>query len=195
MADFCGECAHLDWNNKERYTSRDRYYCDYQHKYVELTEKGCYKFMKDPKKCKSDSGTYTPSGCYITTIICDVLGYSDDCEILNTLRNFRDTVLKRDENNLSLLLEYDFIGPQISEYILREENNKEFCFGLLNHFLIPCTEAIITGTHDEAIAIYKNMVVYLNDEFNLPSVSIDTNQEYDLETLGKGRIRQPKTSE
>lgn len=195
MADYCGECGHLDYNNKERYTSRDRYYCNYQHKYVELTDKGCYKFMKDPSKCKSSSGSYTPSGCFITTIVCGILGYEDNCELLCILRNFRDTTLKADPKYLELLLEYDSIGPRISAEIENEANNKVLCLGLLTYFLIPCANAIKEGNIEEAVAIYKNMVVQLHDDYNLPVIKVNTNQPYDLETLGKARIRQPKTSE
>ena len=39
------------------------------------------------------------------------------------------------------------------------------------------------------------MVNQLRDDFELPTYQINFNDKYDIETLGKGRIRQPKTSE
>lgn len=193
MEVFCGECAHLDHSNKERYGNK--YYCNYQRKYVELTDKGCYKFMKDPSKCKTKNGSYRPAGCFITTIVCNILGYEDDCELLALLRNFRDNTLKTDPQYLHLLIEYDKIGPLICSGIRCESNRKAFCLGLLKYFLIPCVNAIKEGNNEEAIEMYKNMVIYLTDEFNLPPVIINPEEYYDLETIGKGRIRTSKKSE
>lgn len=188
MAEYCGECAHLDWNNKERYTSRDRYYCDRCGKYVELTESSCYRFIKDPSKTKEDGG-YTPSGCYITTIVCSVLGYSDNCELLETLRSFRENVLKQNVNYIPILIEYDEIGPVISEKISSKEDSYKFCLELMKNYLIPCANLINNGNFEQAVSVYQNMVFYLNDYFGLEGITVDENKTYDLENLGKGRIR------
>lgn len=192
MADKCGKCLNIEWDNKEKWTSVDRYWCKEKRRYVEPTDSTCYAFLED--KSQSNDGGYQPSGCYITTIIVDILGYEDNCEVLNILRNFRDTTLKANIEYLPLLFEYDQVGPIICEYIKKEKNNYRFCLGLLKHFLIPCVQAIKEEKIEDAIAIYQNMVMYLNDEFNLPIIEIKTPESYDLETLGKGRTRQ-KTSE
>ena len=202
MADMCGQCLNIDWDNKEQHTSRVRYYCNEMRKYVEPKDSSCRYFDEDKSITQNDSGgfqqsgiKYNQSGCYITTIIVNILGYPDDCELLTVLRNFRDNTLKTNINYLPLLFEYDRIGPIITNYIIREKNNHIFALGLLNHFLLPCTYAIKQNNIEEAIEIYKNMVMYLNDTFNLPTIEIKNPTTYDLETLGKGRIRQPKTSE
>ncbi len=195
MAEYCGECAHLDLKNKERYTSKDRYYCDECHRYQELTEKSCYKFMRDPSRGKEEGG-YTPSGCYITTIVVNTLGLSDNCEILNTLREFRDKVLKVSPEYLNILLEYDNIGPIISKKI--EEYNQRFsvCILLMDAFLIPCVKAIKDLDYESAIRIYKTMVENLKSFFKIEEDYQMPSQEeiasIDYETLGKGRIRTPK---
>ena len=41
MADICGECLKLDWNNKEKYSSRAKYSCNELRKYVEPTDRAC----------------------------------------------------------------------------------------------------------------------------------------------------------
>lgn len=192
---YCGQCKWIDDKNKSSWN--DTYYCNKPYKggYHSLTEYACSGFIPDPEKLPK-KGSYTPSGCYITTIICNILGYEDNCEVLTILRNFRDNILKQDPKYLTLLIEYDTVGPLISKGIQNEPNNYIFAIGLLEHFIIPCVNAIKNQNYDEAIAIYKNMVMYLHDEFSLPSITISSDTEYDFEALGKGRIRlQSKISE
>jgi len=194
--DLCGECLKLDWSNKERYSSKDRYYCKERYRYVEPTNRACSYFSYNKGlNQKSNNGSYTPSGCYITTIVCDILGYPDNCELLTLLRNFRDNTLKYDPNYLSILLEYDIIGPTISKRIKAEKNHYGLALGLLNHFLIPVANYIKSGDVESAVEAYTNMVNYLRDDFELPNYFINVNHDIDYETLGKGRIRDLKTSE
>jgi len=47
---------------------------------------GCYYWADDTCSKQRDIG-YT-SNCYITTVVCDILGYSDNCGILESLRSF-----------------------------------------------------------------------------------------------------------
>lgn len=190
--DKCAKCLNLEWDNKERYTSTDRYWCKEKRKYVEPTDSSCYYFLED--KSKSTSGGYQQSGCYITTIVVNILGYADDCELLTTLRSFRDNTLKLNPDYLPILFEYDRIGPVISKY-LRQQNNQKFCLELVQNFLIPCTKLIQEEKVEDAVEIYRNMVLFLKETFEIPELVVDASVEYNLENLGKGRIRQPKTSE
>lgn len=191
---FCCDCEELDREDsyKPWWTDETKYKCSICHKYKSLTDTTCNSFKEIPK----DKGSYTPSGCFITTIVCNILKYDDNCELLTILRNFRDNTLKTNPQYIPLLLQYDQVGPIISAYIEKEDNNYEFALGLMRYFLIPCVHLIKSGDIEEAIAVYQNMVMYLNDSFDLPTIVINEEQEYDLETLGKGRIRfNPKTSE
>lgn len=65
----------------------------------------------------------------------------------------------------------------------------------MTYFLIPCANAIKAGNIPEAIAIYQNMVVQLSGDFEIPITDIQAPKDYDLETIGKGRIRELKPSE
>lgn len=193
MAEYCGECAHLDLKNKETYTSRDRYYCDECHRYRELTEKACYSFLRNPNQGK-ETGGYTPSGCYITTIVVDTLGYQDNCTFLIILRAFRDRVLKVSPEYISILMEYDNVGPIISERIKNFPCKISLSVTLMEQFLIPCVDLIENKKYKEAIALYTEMVEKLKVLFQLKDYqsSIEDISSLDYETLGKGRIRTPK---
>lgn len=190
---YCCDCEHLNRKDeyKDWFSGDTKYRCKACWQYKKLTDSTCSSF----KEIKKDTGSYTPSGCYITTIVCDILGYEDNCELLTVLRNFRDTTLKSNPIYFPLLIEYDIIGPIISRYISKEKNNYNFALGLMNYFLLPCANLIKNGDINGAIEAYTNMVNQLRDEFEIPHYSVNDNMQIELEILGKGRIRYPKTSE
>ena len=186
----CGECINLDWDNKERWTSLERYYCKEGHGYREPTERQCsYDFVYNKNCDQEPNKGYQPAGCYITTIVCHCLGYADDCELLTILRNFRDHYLKTHLQYLNILLQYDLIGPKISKEISNIAENYGFCLNMMNNFLIPCANAIKQEKYEEAITIYENMVYLLSETFNIPSINIPANLEYDINIIGKGRLK------
>lgn len=196
MARICGECLYIDFKNKESYTSRERYYCNELKKYVEKTDRGCSYYYYDETKKEKPSGGFTPSGCSFSVIIRDVLGFADDCELLNLLRSFRENVLKQNtEQYLPILLEYDQISPKISQCIQKDEDKQRFCLEFSQNFLLPFVCAFKTNEIEDAVSIYKNMFNALKERFGFSNTPIDLNATYDFETLGKARIRQPKTSE
>lgn len=195
MADMCGQCLNIDWSNKEQYTSRNRYYCDEMRKYVDPKDSACGYFDEDKSKTKEQIEGFTPSGCSYSVIIRDILGYPDNCEMLNLFRNFRENYLKKNNAYIPLLLEYDQISPIICKHLENCEDKINYSLRLMQNFLIPCSYSIKSGNNEEAIAIYQNFWNSLKTKFGLENTKIELNDNYNLETLGKGRIRQPKTSE
>lgn len=193
MVKSCGECLYLDWNNKEKWTSRDRYWCKERSRYVEPTDRACSYAMEDKSK-KNDNG-YQRSGCMFTTMIVDILGYADDCMLLQTLRNWRENFLRVNLEYLPILVQYDIVGPLISKYI-RKENNQLLCQRIVD-LLMPCVDEIQRGNNEKAVEIYLNIVNHLNDLCGLPSIPISTlaNCNFDamdsemFQNLGKGRVR------
>ena len=195
MADKCGECLSLDWNNKERWSSVDRYYCNELKRYVEPKDRACRYYCYDKNHNQKNDGGYTPSGCSFSIIIRDILGYADNCEMLNLLRSFRENILKQNIQFLPILLEYDQISPLISERIKLDSDKYKFSLEFFQHFLAPFALAFKAGDIDDSLSIYQNMFNSLKTRFGFDNLTIDLNAEYNLETLGKGRIRQLKTSE
>lgn len=67
----------------------------------------------DFKDCPIYKSHYGSSGsCFITTVLCNVLGLSDNHETLNTLRNFRDNILQKDGCYKEILQVYDSISSK-----------------------------------------------------------------------------------
>jgi len=188
MDNYCGDCELLGRKDSDTYknwmTGKITYKCHKSGKYKEYNDKACNDF-KGYKK----TGNYKPSECYITTIVCEILGYEDHCELLNTLRDFRDNYLKKDLNNyLPILQEYDFIGPIISDCIRNMDDNKIFSLLIMSSYLIPCVNEIKNENYENAIRIYKEMVLLLVSNFEI-NLTIGENIPYNFEDLGKGRIR------
>lgn len=184
----CGLCENIKPNDyKEDYYGKKRYYCKEKCEYRKLDEGICRDVLIS-RSNYDKLGSYSPSGCYITTIICEILGYDDNCEVLNVLRNFRDKYLKLNlDKYLGILQQYDFIGPIISEGLRNLEDKEKFSLMLLKNYLIPCTKEIKNNNYEMAILIYKEMVMLLIDKFNI-TLTLGDNIPYNFEDLGKGRI-------
>lgn len=189
MEKKCSNCFHLNPGDEKW---GGQHYCTKCKKYTEDSDH-CNDFLDKEevlKKVNKSSGDgYQRAGCYITTIICEILGYPDDCEVLQVLRGFRENVLKMDASYLPILYEYDQVGPVIAEAIRMEAQNKRLAMELLQDFLIPCTLAIKSGSYDEAITIYTNMVNMLKSRFGLVDTVVDYSIEIPFEDLGKARCR------
>ena len=182
MANFCSECALYDSNGTPKWG--DEHYCSKKGKYLKPTTSACSSFVKNNAK-----EGYQRAGCYITTIVCNILGYPDDCNLLVTLKDFRENYLKQNSEYLPLLIEYDQIGPIISDSIVNDPDAKITAIENTRNFLIPCVEAIKAGNLDKAIEIYKSLVLLLKLKYALLRTPIDYTISEPLEILGKGRIR------
>lgn len=181
MADYCGNCAHFDKNQKEYWG--DRCYCSETCKYKDASEKACYNYVKKLE------GGYQPSGCFITTIICEILGYNDNCDILQTIRFIRDSYLKTTKEGRALLQEYDIIGPTISAELTKCPTIDAIV--LAHKYILPCYDLIKQKRYENAVQVYTNMVNELKTRFSctLSDAHLDYTLKTPEEELGKARIR------
>ena len=174
---ICNQCSLVD-KNDSRY---GEYYCVEERKYIKLNSSACNNIV-----CRQTSG----GGCYITTICCEILGFDDNCDILSTLRKFRDKIMIVNESMHPLLQEYDQIGPILVEKINQDSYKFLKARELYYDFLVPCTDLIKKKNYYEAIAKYRAMVHTLKIMYGLIDFSIDYDIKRPLEELGKGRIKQ-----
>lgn len=171
----CGNCTSYDFqgDNYKGYCSTRR----------------CYYYPGDTCQYQVDRGS--ASSCYITTIICDILGFDDDCGVLNTLRDFRKDVLQKDEKYKDLLFEYDVVGPTIADLIsleFKKEQDKEMWTQIYNFYLSPTANFILEKNYDFAIMRYKEMVNSLKDYYGI-NVEIHPDEDYDYTNGGHGKVK------
>ncbi len=171
----CGGCIEYDYQG-----DNVKGYCSWYK---------CYYYPGD--SCSHQKPREQSGGCYITTIICNVLGYDDDHVILNTLRNFRNSVLQKDSKYLPLLMEYDSIGPIIANCIqheYQETKETEMWVNFYNFYLSPITNLVMEDKKEEAISRYTEMVNTLKEYYGIIDLQ-ETIPNYDISQGGHGKIK------
>ena len=134
--------------------------------------------------------------CYVTTIICNILGMPDNCEYLTWFRKLRDEYMVNSEFGLRLLYAYDTYGVQISEALENMYNDpktREYVQNIINYIIVPqylnkILDNIKNGHYDIAVNEYILMSMRLGNvvgvSFQIPEVDVDT---LDKTTVGHGR--------
>ncbi len=140
------------------------------------------------------------SGCFITTIICDILNNEDNNEIMNTLRNFRDNVLQENEEYYDILKLYDSIGPIISKLLCNDENREELSKVVLENILKPICIMIKEHKYDDAAEAYRVMTLKFISYYKLKkkyNKIVDDNyniKNFNPKEAGHGKILIYKTN-
>jgi hypothetical protein len=100
----------------------------------------------------------TGGGCFITTVVCTGMGLEDDCAELNTLRNWRDTVLASTENGRILILHYKRVAPQLAR-ILSSSNKADMYLPMLfTTFIKPAVSYANQGMDAECFLVYSMLL-------------------------------------
>ncbi len=157
------QCDFLEWYGG---ILSGGYYCSKKDGYVDRKTRDNYC---DNSLKYRDCPIYRQgnTGCYLTTCMCEILGYDDDCYVLNTLRDFRDNYMKQNEECLPLLDDYDTVGPIIADKLSNDED-KEFNAKIMLYFYIkPAIECIKKEEHDKAVGIYKDMTINLMHKYDI----------------------------
>ena len=184
----CGTCEYLDRNNGRSHENWSKgkwndFYCKKKGGYYEPLDRPCKDYQERLKPSNS--------GCFITTVVVNVLGYEDDCWILNTLRNFRNNVLQKDARYLNLLLSYDVIGPKLAQALRNNENKDEICVLVSQYYLIPMCKFITNEDYTQATNLYVGMVKFLQNQLYVGDDRDVTGYQYDEsvkdEEKGHGR--------
>lgn len=152
----CADCAYMDLNDSN---SNGDYWCGYHRKYYPGSDSACSHFQ--------DGNRSSGGGCYITTIICDILGYEDHCHYLEQLRNFRDNHMKLNSKYENLLIEYDDVGPVISKNIRNDKDNAIIANYIFENYIKPVASALECNEIEKAVNIYKTMVLFLKEHYNM----------------------------
>lgn len=171
----CGGCTYYDFQG-------DNYkgYCSWYK---------CYYYPGD--SCSHQNPReQSSSSCYITTIICDKLGYSDDCGVLNILRGFRDNVMQKNCKYCKTLFEYDVIGPKIAEMIKQDnEKDEELWANFYNFYLLQTASLVTEEKYDEAVSRYTEMVNALKEYYGINEDIVEITKDYDMSQGGHGKLK------
>jgi hypothetical protein len=137
---------------------------------------------------KSHEG-YSAVGCYITTIVVNILGMADNCEELMVLRVFRKNYMQRNPQCKDLLVKYDALGPVIARVLSCLPNREEVAKNLYDVYIKGAVKYIKSGKYDDAIKLYSEMMnnlisLHING-YLIPDKVYET---YDMDKAGHGKI-------
>lgn len=196
----CAECTYLDLSDGNSY---GEYYCNKKWERHLATDPQCGSFCKAYRRSQGainnaidcSNSHNSNSGCYLTTMLCNILKMSDNNFYLETIRNFRNNILQKDEKYKKLLVEYDIIGPKIA-YAL---DNDPLKFNIANiHFnkyIFPITKLINSYEYEAAINLYIAMTLSLKSLYNFSHYNISNEQinNADIKLSGHGIYTKQKT--
>lgn len=199
LEEYCAACTYLG----ENADSYGKYYCDRKGERHYACDPKCYNFCEAYSRSNSarenmydNSSSHSSSGCYLTTVMCHILGYPDDNYYLQTLRTFRDTTLKQDIKYYPLLLTYDIVGPKISENLYNDEFRETIAKRLFNCYITKAIDAIEHNDTTTAVNIYVAMTHSLARRYNIATnIIIPDYSTINKKLLGHGRTRIRKLDE
>ncbi len=141
--------------------------------------------------CKYDSGTGNP--CYITTAVCDILGYTDQCLVLTEMRKFRNHVMQKEPKYFNVLLEGDMVGPLIASEIKKdfmENHDKDTWTRFYQLYLSETANLVASSHYEEAIIKYQAMIHILKEHFGISDVDFTLYQKcYDTKNSSCSKLK------
>lgn len=144
----CAQCVYMDLNDRD---SDGWCYCGKKGSYYPPSDSTCWSFEE-----RSDGG-----GCYLTTLVCNILGYADNGVILNTFRDFRDKIMNSDPQYKDLLLQYDTLGPKLVKCIEAASSKQSLAEEMKSMYIMPVYESLQKNNYKKAVDKYKEMVLFL----------------------------------
>ena len=147
----CADCAKMNLNDENKW---GEFWCGERGRYYPGSDSTCSYFVERGG-----------GGCYLTTIVVHCLGYDDYCQYLQKLRSFRDEVMKKDQKYEGLLQEYNQVGPFLVRRIEADEEKREVAEYLFRSYIKPVCGLLDEGRHDEAVELYKTMVIKLEGKY------------------------------
>ena len=103
---YCAACTYLG----ESVDCYGKYWCPKKGEDHYASDPKCYSFCEAYGRSDSarrnmyeNSASHSSSGCYITTIMCEILGFPDNHHCLEILRNFRNEKMTTTEENIKLI--------------------------------------------------------------------------------------------
>lgn len=94
-------------------------------------------------------------GCFLTTAAVDVTGEADNGDTLQTLRWFRDNIMRARPDWSADVDEYYRVAPAIVE---RLNGDKATYERLMDEHIRPAVKAIKAGKYEQAYRVYRAMV-------------------------------------
>lgn len=105
-----------------------------------------------------DGGGGCGGGCYITTACVDVMGLSDDCTEMKTLRWFRDNYMMATAERCMMVADYYFKAPEIVGKLKALPDSAEFFKYVFHEYIETAVSFVQRREYEKAMDVYKQGV-------------------------------------
>ncbi len=138
-------------------------------------------------------GPYESGGCFITTVVHNILKNPDNCKVLNDFRKFRDDILQNNSKYYEGLAEYDSIGPVVACRLVNDKDVKDMAKMTYELDLLKVHKFYLEGKYDEAYEWYCKMTRDLISYYGLDGIYEQIkhygSEEFNPKMAGHGRVR------
>ncbi|MBV5330141.1 MAG: sel1 repeat family protein [Chlorobium sp.] len=117
------------------------------------------------ERTTSRSSSSDDSLCFLTTATCRVMGYEDNCDVLQAFRHYRDNILLLQEGGKNLVANYYDIAPKILKKIDAAKNSAAVYQNMWNDYIQPGYYLLLNKRYEEAKELYVNLVVLLQEKY------------------------------
>jgi hypothetical protein len=116
------------------------------------------------KSLEDDKCTPPAKGCFLTSACCEVLGLTDGCFELRTLRRYRDETLAAMPGGNAAIAEYYHVAPAILDRLPPTERMPRLV-SIYARFILPSAVAAWLGLNRLAYRLYARMMRELVRDF------------------------------
>jgi len=102
----------------------------------------------------SGSGGGGGGACFLTTAACERKGLPDDCDVLRTLRAFRDNYMLREPSRVWEVAQYYDEAPAVVRSLA---SRPEVYDQMWDRFILPAVQSIEEGDLGQAHRIYRDL--------------------------------------
>lgn len=196
---ICSECTYLEVTEDHRYGA---FWCNKKCERHLATDPECGSFCRAYDRSNStirnaidcSNSHNSNSGCYLTTMLCNILGMNDNNIYLQTMRNFRNNVLQKNDKYKNLLVEYDIMGPKIAKALANDPLKEKIATIYFEKYIAPIYELINNEKYASAVNSYWQMTSSLKNLYGIHdyTISIEEIDNADIEKSGHGKYIQKK---
>lgn len=181
MSKTCGECTYLNINPGKG-DLYGKFPCEKKWEYHLATDIECDRFCTAyDRDYNSIQNAYRYSnehsssgGCYLTTMLCDILKMPDNNTYLETMRKFRNDILQKNDKYKNILVEYDIIGPKIANALNNDPQKETIAKKYFDAYIPAIIYNINNEKYDNAVFFYKTMTNLLKSFYGFGTSNITT---------------------
>lgn len=123
---------------------------------------------------ESGGGGGGGAGCFLTTAAVDHMNEKDDGEVLSTLREFRDSYMKKNKEKSKDVAWYYDNAPKIVAAIDARQDAKSLYTKMYNRYIKKAYRQIKNGDLEEAYTTYKAGIDFAKKSANIKKGFLDT---------------------